>query len=518
MVPRRGEQAMSVDRLAALAPRYDLVIVGAGITGAGVMREAVRTGASVLLVDRCDFASGTSSASSKLVHGGLRYLQSAQWRLTLESVRERGRLMREAPGLVDPQPFLMPILRGAKPSRVLMQIGLFVYDLMAGRLASRWMDAEALARSEPSLSLHNVQGAMRFEDARTDDARLVQRLIEDSRAAGGTALNYVQVDDLLRDGDRVSGVVLTDVAGQGTRTIEAGLVVNATGVWARQFASATVGAPQLRPLRGSHFVFASDRLPISHAISWLHPRDRRPVFAYPWEGAVLYGTTDLDHDMRAAESPRMTPAESAYLMEALSLRFPSLNLEARDALCTYAGLRPVVAGGKDAPSAESRESALWSGPGLVNITGGKLTTFRVTARQVLAEAARQVPTLAPAAPAPLFTRGDETNDRAMQRLHGRLGANAARELAAMPDLASRIGDTPYTLAELRWSAQHEQVMRLEDLLMRRTRIGLVTPHGGRDLLPAIRAAVQSDLQWDDARWDSEEAAYLTMWQQRHAPL
>ena len=508
---------MSADRLATLAPRYDLVIVGAGITGAGVMREAVRTGASVLLVDRCDFASGTSSASSKLVHGGLRYLQSAQWRLTLESVRERGRLMREAPGLVDPQPFLMPILRGAKPSRALMQVGLFVYDLMAGRLASRWVDAAELARSEPALSMENVLGAMRFEDARTDDARLVQRLIEDSRAAGGTALNYVQVDDLLRDGERVSGVVLTDTMGRATRSVEAGLVVNATGVWARQFASSTVGAPQLRPLRGSHFVFAADRLPISNAISWLHPRDRRPVFAYPWEGAVLYGTTDLDHDMRGSESPRMTPEESAYLIEALALRFPALQLGARDALSSYAGVRPVVAGGKGAPSAESRESALWSGPGLVSITGGKLTTFRVTARQVLTEAARQVPALTPAAPAPLFTRGEDSDDPARQRLHGRLGANAARELAASPGTQTRIGDTPYTLAELEWSARHEQVHRLEDLLMRRTRIGLVTTQGGRELLPAIRASVQPALQWDDARWDAEEAAYLAMWQQRHAP-
>ncbi len=508
----------TTDRLAGLLPRYDLIIIGGGITGAGVLREAIRTGASVLLVDRGDFASETSSGSSKLVHGGLRYLQSAQWRLTLESVRERGRLLCEAPGLVDPQIFLMPIQRHSKPSRALMQTGLFVYDLMAGRLASAWMTAAEVAEAEPALSRENLQGAMRFVDARTDDARLVQRLIEDSRAAGACVLNYVEVDDLLRSGDCVTGVVLSDRISTATRDVEAGLVVNATGVWARKFAPATIGAPQLRPLRGSHFVFAHERLPISHAISWLHPRDRRPIFAYPWEGAVLYGTTDLDHDMRLSESPRMTAEESAYLIEALNLRFPSVKLAAQDALSSYAGVRPVVAGGKGAPSAESRESALWSGEGLVNITGGKLTTFRVTARRVLREAARQNPRLAPQPDAPLFEKG-AASDPASRRLQGRLGAGAADQLKSQSaaEQLETIPGTPYCWAELRWSAQREQVMHLDDLLMRRTRIGLVTPNGGRDLLPGIRTAVQADLHWDDARWAHEEAAYLSMWQQRHAP-
>lgn len=507
------------DRLAGLAPRYDLVVIGGGITGAGVVREAVRTGASVLLVERHDFASGTSSGSSKLVHGGLRYLQSGQWGLTLESVRERGRLLREAPGLVDAQPFLMPVHRAARPSRALLQVGLFVYDLMAGRLASRWLAANDVRAIEPLLSDDRMLGAMRFIDARTDDARLVQRLIEESRASGAVALNYVRVEDLVRTGDRVGGVVLRDVADNGgaTRTIEASLVVNATGAGARQFAPATAGAPSLRPLRGSHFVFPRDRLPITNAISWLHPRDRRPIFAYPWEGAVLYGTTDLDHDARAMEVPCMTAQESDYLIEALRLRFPDVTLSAHDAVSTYAGVRPVVAGGKDAPSAESRESALWSAPGIVSVTGGKLTTFRVSARQVLREAARQVPALAPRADAPLFEPSREAEGQG-RRLQGRLGAKAAASLRAQADAESLrpLGVTPYCLAELQWSARHEQVVHLEDLLLRRTRLGLVSPEGGAAHLPAIRGAVQDLLGWDDARWLAEESAYRATWQRQHA--
>lgn len=508
---------MSGDRLAGLDDRYDLIVIGGGISGAGVLREAVRTGASVLLVDKNDFASGTSSGSSKLVHGGLRYLRSAQWRLTLESVRERARLLREAPGLVDPQAFLMPVHRGVKPSRLLIRTGLLVYDLMAGRLASCWLSADEVARREPALSRDALLGAMRFEDARTDDARLVQRLIEDSRAAGATALNYVQVDDLLRDQERVCGVVLHDRLANTTRRIEAGLVVNASGVWARQFASATVGAPSLRPLRGSHFVFPHARLPIAHAISWLHPHDRRPIFAYPWEGAVLYGTTDLDHDVRALDSPCMTAGEASYLIQALNLRFPDVNLDASDALCRYAGVRPVIAGGKGAPSAESRESALWSSPGLVSITGGKLTTFRVTARQVLTEAAQQQPRLAPRAEQPLFEYA-ANSDASLLRLSGRLGPAIAQQLVAQDELMSTVGATPYTYAELKWSAGHEQVHRLDDLLLRRTRIGLVSARGGAALLPSIRIVVQSELGWDDARWAAEETAYLALWQQQHAPL
>ena len=511
---------MSADRLSQLASRYDLVIIGAGITGAGVLREAVRTGASVLMVDKQDFAAGTSSGSSKLVHGGLRYLQSAQWRLTLESVRERGRLLREAPGLVSSQAFLMPIHRGARPGRALMQTGLFIYDLMAGRLASCWLSAADVAKVEPTLDRHEMLGAMVFEDAQTDDARLVQRLIEDSRAAGATALNYVEVADLERQDTRVTGVVLNDVLTQQSRRIDAGMVVNATGVWARQFAPATVGAPSLRPLRGSHFVFAANRLPITHAISWLHPRDRRPVFAYPWEGAVLYGTTDLDHDVRALDEPRMSADESRYLIEALQLRFPGLQLTSADALCSYAGVRPVVAGGKQAPSAESRESALWSSPGLVSITGGKLTTFRITARKVLAEISKQSPMLAPRADAPLFD-GARSADGITQRLSGRLGSANMQRLRSEPEfeieLLEAVGNTPYTAAELRWSARHEQVMHLEDLLMRRTRIGLVSREGGKEFLPRVREIVQAELGWDDARWNAEEIAYLAMWQRLHAP-
>ncbi|HUP91968.1 MAG TPA: glycerol-3-phosphate dehydrogenase/oxidase [Solimonas sp.] len=495
--------------LSQLEARYDLAIVGGGITGAGILREAVRTGARVLLVEQNDFASGTSSWSSKLVHGGLRYLKTGQWRLTLESVRERQRLMREAPGLIDPQAFLLPIYSDRKPSRWVMQIGLFVYDLMAGQRNSRWLNSDETLAAVPQVRSERLRGAVAYEDARTDDARLVLRLIFDSVAQGATALNYVHAG-LMQSSGKVSGVQLRDGSG-ATRDIRADLVINATGAWAGSVPGAPGGGPTLRPLRGSHLVFSTARLPIATAVSWLHPQDQRPIFAYPWEGAVVYGTTDIDH-AAALDSPAITPGEVDYLLAGLAAQFPALKLVAADILSTYAGVRPVVASGKADPSAESRESAMWSSPGLVNITGGKLTTFRVTAREVLRKAAQQVARLEPGFDAPVFV-----SSGAPSRLAGRLGnQNAQKLLQELPQEAGTlIPGTPCSMAELRWAARHEMVVHLEDLLMRRTRLGLVMKDGARELLPQLALLCRDELGWDDNKWRAEEARYLDYWQRQH---
>lgn len=503
--------------LSALPARVDLIIVGGGVTGAGVFNEAARTGAQVLLLEQADFASGTSSGSSKLVHGGLRYLKSGQWRLTLESVRERERLLAEAAGLVEPQPFLMPLYRGQRPGRFEMGLGLWIYDRMAGAgMQSHWIDAQRALALEPRLRADGLRGAMLYEDARTDDARLVLRLLFDAIATSEQAVarNYTHVVELLRRDGRVCGVGVKDLIDGTAREIQASVVVNATGAWAEAL-SAPGEAPALRPLRGSHFVFPADKLPVGRAVSWPHPRDGRPVFAYPWEGAVLYGTTDLDHGETRFQHPQMDAAESGYLLDGLAHQFPALHLGADDALSAFSAVRPVVAGGKADPSAESRESAQWSAPGLVGITGGKLTTFRVTARRVLCDAARQEPRLAPRPDGPLFAPAGVTLP---VRLRGRLGGAAARFEAEMPPAErAPLEGTPYSLAELRWCARHEQVVHLDDLLLRRTRLGLVAHAGGAALLPRIRPVCQAELGWSDDLWQEKERRYLALWRRDHAP-
>jgi len=497
--------------LADLPTRFDLVVIGGGITGAGILHEAARTCASVLLVEQNDFASGTSSASSKLVHGGLRYLKDGQWRLTLESVRERNRLLRSRAGLVEPQPFLMPLYRGMKPGRAVMRIGLAAYDAMGGQWRSRSLSAQQALQLEPNLRREGLLGAVSYDDARTDDARLVLRLIFEAVEAGAQALNYVRVAEVLKANGRVRGVALHDLVSGATREIEAGMVINAAGVWSCALPGDPGGAPTLRPLRGSHLIFPLGRLPVKQAVSWLHPRDRRPIFVYPWEGVALFGTTDVDHGAADPARPELMPDEAQYLMLGLNQQFPGLGLKLGHATAAYSGVRPIVAGGKGDPSAESRESASWSSPGWIGITGGKLTTFRITARQVLHLAARQLPALAP-------RDAELLAFSAAGRLQAHYGAAGADWLAGSASAGDRdnIAGTPYVWGELRWAARSEAVLHLDDLLLRRSRIGLLLPQGGAALLDRVALICCEELGWEAAHWAEERSRYLELWRRRHA--
>ena len=485
---------------------YDLLVVGGGITGAAVLHAAAERGLRALLVERGDFAGGTSSWSSKLIHGGLRYLKSGQWRLTLESVRERERLLVERPGLVEAQPFLMPMFDGESPGPATLSTGFWIADMMAGRRTSRRVDADDAAAAEPLLTRNGLRGAIAYRDGVVDDARLVLRLVFDAVKLGATALNHVEAT-LLEPGGRVTGARLEDRHSGERHEVTATVTVHAAGVWAGQ----APGAPRLRPLRGSHLVFPQALLPLRRGLAWMHPRDRRPVFAHPWEGAVVVGTTDVDH--ADAEAPaRVSAAEAAYLVEALRKPFPQFALRSGMAVSAYAGLRAIVVPpGREnaAPSAMARDSALWSRPGLVGITGGKLTTHRATALAVLREAARQGLriTQRPAAAAPVEGR-----------LAGRLGADGAAWVAARPaDERRPLLGTPYALAELLWSLQAEQVRGLDDLLLRRTRLGLVAADGAAALLPLLEAPCREALGWDAERWADEVARYRETWAARHAP-
>lgn len=428
--------------------------------------------------------------------------------MTLESVRERERLLIERPGLVEPQAFLMPVFEGDRPGPTTLHAGFWIADRMAGRSTSRRVGASEAAAIEPLLAREKLRAAFAYRDGVVDDARLVLRLVFDAVAAGSQALNHVDAT-LVEAGGRVVGAKLVDAIDRSTAEVTARVTVHATGVWA----GAAPGAPLLRPLRGSHLVFARSTLPLAGGLAWLHPRDRRPVFAHVWEGAVLVGTTDIDHPV-AEEPATISPDEALYLIEALRVPFPGLALDASMALSSFAGLRAIVVPPGEEnmpPSAMGRDTALWARPGLVGITGGKLTTHRATALEVLREVERQGAPVAASTPAPLVAP-------AATRLQGRLGAAGAAWVAARPaDEQRALLDTPYTFAELRWSMQHEQVRRLDDLLMRRTRLGLVAPRGALSLLPMLEAACREDLGWDAARWADESSRYRENWVSRHAP-
>ena len=494
----------------------DILVVGGGIAGAGVALEASRRGLAVMLVEARDFAWGSSSRSSKLVHGGLRYLREGAFGLTRESVRERGRLLQDAPGLVEPQRFLMGHYDGRSPSRRTMAAGLAIYDAFAG-VRTRAFHASAQARAlAPGLREDGLLGASSYLDARTDDARLVLRVLQEARRHGARVVNRAEVRGLLRDdAGNVRGARVEGAGFSGT--IDARCVVNATGAWAD---SLRPGAPMLRPLRGSHLVFPWWRLPVAQSVSLLHPRDGRPVFATPWEGTALVGTTDLDHRDPPDVEPAITAAEVRYLMEALHHAFPRLGLVAGDAICSFSGVRPVVddrAAGGD-PSKAPREHVVRDEQGLVTLTGGKLTTFRVNALDALRHAA---PWLGRAASAFDYRVDDAifepqpTPDALLRLPHGlrtrlvaRHGADASALVgeAAAADLET-IADTATPWAELYWALRHEQVHHLDDLLLRRTRLGLVMPAGAAAVLPRLEPVVREALGWSAGEWRDECARY-----------
>lgn len=509
---------------------WDLIVIGGGITGAGLLREAAHAGLRVLLLEARDFASGTSGRSSKLVHGGFRYLANGQVRLTYEAVHERDRLLNQGRGLVSPLGFLMAHFKDDRYPPWLISLGLAIYDLLAFKWGHRYYDARALRDLCPPLSAPDLIGGHRFIDAQADDARLVLRVIREAVREGGTALNYARVECLLKDRrGSVCGVHAVDESPSGSgRSVEihAPVVINATGAWADHLRAQAGGDRRLRLLRGSHLVFSLAKLPLPRAVSIWHPDDQRPVFVLPWEGVAIVGTTDVDYGQPLEHNPAITPQEMGYLMAAVERTFPASGLTPSDVQCTFSGVRSVVDTGKSDPSKESREHVLWHENGLVTLTGGKLTTFRLMAHDALRSVRRRLPGRIslgrrlkvlekPPAESSLYA---DLNPADRLRLVGRYGDDAPALIAAAePDEIENISDSVALWAELRWSARAEGVVHLEDLLLRRVRLGLLLPRGGIPSIDRVRAVVQPELGWDDARWERELQAYTDLWRRSYQP-
>jgi len=445
-----------------------------------------------------------------------------------------------------------------------MGVGLAVYDALAGQRTRAFHTPAQVRELAPHVGTDGLLGASSYLDAKTDDARLVMRVLQEARAHGARVFNRAAVKSLLRAGD--PDMPLSALAAEGAGTVKPGTVVgarvegagftghvrarcvvNATGFWADGVRRG-LGAPMLRPLRGSHLVFPLWKLPVAQSVSLMHPRDGRPVFATPWEGVALVGTTDLDHADDPDVEPSITPGETAYLLEAARAMFPRLDLRASDAISSYAGVRPVVDDRQDGgdPSKAPREHVVRDEHGLVTVTGGKLTTFRVNALDALRHAA---PHLAAARArngfASTVVAGDEPGDDAWatlsasefdyrtadpifapqtlppeaaalppglrMRLVGRHGAQAqsllreaeARDLDAVPGTT-----TPW--AELHWALRHEQVRFLDDLLLRRTRLGLLLPEGAAALLPRLEPVAREALGWSGGEWRDQCDRYVRL--------
>jgi glycerol-3-phosphate dehydrogenase len=502
---------------------WDVLVIGGGITGAAILRAATRAGWRALLVEQRDFGWGTSSRSGKLVHGGFRYLIQGQLRVVRDSVRQRQRLIVEAPGLIDPVGFTLAHYHGDRPSPWLYQVGLALYDLLAAQWDHQRYEPASYARLAPHVRRDGLVAGLRCVEATTDDARLVFRLIADAVADGGTALNYAAATMLLRERDVVVGARIRDTVGQREADLRARVVINATGVWVDQVRGQLDAAPRMRPLRGSHLVFPAWRFPVAQVIAFRHPLDRRYVSVVPWEDVTLVGTTDLDHRQDLAVEPAISPDEVAYLMAGVEAVFPTLALTLDDIIATFSGIRPVVDTGKTDPSKEARDHLVLVEHGLVTVTGGKLTTFDLLAHDALAAAQSRLPeAVAPHHTEAIFAGIDDDlpdmlPEGARRRLRGRYGAAAtALVAAAEAGELERVPGTTTLWAELRWAAGHERVVQLDDLLLRRVRLGVQVPQGGAALLPQIRRVCQQELGWDDQQWLAEEAAYMAVWRKHYS--
>lgn len=499
------------DRAASLLEEHpwDMVVIGGGISGAGVTQQAAHQGWKVLLVEQRDFAWGASSRSSQLMQGGMRHLMEGDIRAALRSVHERQRLLREAPELIEPQSFLFANYTGIRSEHWLFQARLKIYDLMAGERSHFYANQADTQALIPGLNPPGLRGSLVYQDAKTDDTRLVWRVLQQAQDAGATTLNYVAAQELALDAGHVVGVKLQDVTNGKIYNVQAKTVVNATGSWGDRLCAGLSAKPKHRSLRGSHLIVPFWRLPVAQGISLMHPQDGQPVFLYPWEACVLIGTTYSNHRYNLDLEASITSTEVDYLLCAANHQFPSARLRASDISACYAGVRPVPNDGKGETFVGLDES------GLITLVAGELTTFRLIAQDALALAARYV-----GKPfkrddvrvfSPSSTLPPHWSTAVRSRLRARYGhrAQALSADATETDLQTVFGTNTLWL-ELIIAARHEAIVHLDDLLLRRTRLGLLLPQGALAHMEHIRTLCQPHLAWNTKKWDNEIARYRTI--------
>ncbi|MFL6262334.1 MAG: FAD-dependent oxidoreductase [Thermoanaerobaculia bacterium] len=500
--------------LAPGEPPWDVLVVGGGASGLGTAVEAASRGYRTALIEGHDFAKGTSSRSTKLVHGGVRYLQRGNVALVLEALRERGRLLRNAPHLVRDLPFVVPSYDWWEAPYY--GAGLKLYDLLAGRMGlkpSHLLSREETLDQIPTLEPAGLRGGVVYQDAQFDDARLAVTLALTLADLGGVAVNYVSAVALLKESELVCGARVRDEeTGQETE-VRARVVVNATGIFAdglRRMDSPE-SPPLLAPSQGVHLVLDRRFQPGESAILVPHTDDGRVLFAVPWHGRVVVGTTDTPVAEPALE-PRPLPEEVDFLLQHAA-RYLTQDPGREDVLSVFAGLRPLVRGNRAVAktAALSRDHTLLVSPsGLVTLAGGKWTTYRKMGEDTIDHAA-------------LVAGLDERPSRTAElRLHGWTGEGPLREGsvygADAPALARLAAERPgwdeplhlnlpYRVCEVLWAARHEMARTVEDVLARRTRSLLLDARASVEMAPAVARLLAGELGRDEAWERGQVAAY-----------
>jgi glycerol-3-phosphate dehydrogenase len=516
----------NLDRLAQ--EPFDLLIIGGGITGAAIARDAAMRGMQTALVEKDDFASGTSGRSSRLIHGGIRYLEYYQFKLVFEACCERRVMRRVAPRLVRPLPFLYPLYRQQKPAPWKLRLGLTLYDalgLFRNVQRHRWLDPSEVGEREPAVARRGLLGAARFYDAQADDARLTLTTVKSAHLHGAVIANHVSAVDLMVGRGRVIGACLVDQ--QGNREIEARarVVVNATGVWGDEVRAMDEmpWKAMLRPTKGVHLVAHREKLCSDHAVVFDSPHDGRHVFLIPWGDFALIGTTDTDFS-GDLDSPAASEEDVAYLLDAAQYAFPDAQIAREDVISTFAGLRPLVRAPGSAYAVSREHAIVESGSGLITIVGGKLTTHRSMAEEVVDRVQEKLETDG-TTEAKRECRTQEKLEGAQTRralacaLEGTVGehllttygSDGAWVLAYAeenPALAERIvPELPYLMAEVPYGIHHEMAVTLTDVLMRRTSLIYETRSGGLGRARAVAGLMATRLGWDEPEIDRQVSDY-----------
>jgi glycerol-3-phosphate dehydrogenase len=521
---------------------FDVVVIGGGITGAGVARDAARRGYRTALVEARDFGEGTSSRSSRLIHGGLRYLEHFEFDLVFEASKERRTLLEIAPHLVRPLEFVYPLYEEGRVGRRKLDAGMWLYDalsLFRNIERHQMLDADEVLAREPHLRAEGLLGGARYYDAQVDDARLVLLTVLGAAQAGAAVANRLEAVEIVRRAGAVDGVRVRPAGGAdegrgeavAAWTVDARLVVNATGPWtdATRELAGVEPTDLLRPTRGTHVLIPRDRLDHRRALIFESPLDGRIMFVLPWADYTLIGTTDVDYEGDPADVVP-TADDVAYLLESTRRLFPGAGLEASDVLSAWAGLRPLVQEEDAEDEGQvSREFSIVEGPpGLLTITGGKLTSHRHMAEELVDRAAaflarafdldEREETDTDRVPLPggdfedleafeasLAERAADHRlaGRSIERLARAHGTGAGRVLELVSERSGLrepvVDGHPYLAAEVVHAARHEMAVHAEDVLFRRTQLGREAGDGFGEACRRVVELMADELEWDPAR-------------------
>jgi glycerol-3-phosphate dehydrogenase len=523
---------------------FDVLVVGGGATGAAVARDAALRGLAVALCDRADFGGETSAHSSKLIHGGLRYLEHGAFPLVFEALAERRRLLRTAPHLCRPTEFLFPAYKGEDPSLFKLTVGVTLYDALAlwrAPVRSRRLDPAEVHGLAPLLRTAGLKGALAYVDCQTDDTRLVLENVLDAEAASAVVASYLELATPPPWRGHLTNVTARDRVTGEVLTIQARAVVNATGPFSDAFRAAS--GRVLRPTLGVHIVLDAQRVPNGgRAFVIRHPRDNRVMFVLPDGARTIIGTTDTDWQSGPGGSPRpgddirARGADVDYLLEAANNTFPATGVGPGDVISTFAGLRPLLGTGESNPSANTREHAIWvDRRGVLTVAGGKLTTMRRMGEEVvdqLIELLRQRGVDRPLAASVTRTRplpggagadgSPENVERTLAALHeipddvsahlalayGQRAPKVLALAAISPEGPKRlIPGLPYLEAEVLFATREEHATEVEDVLRRRIPAFRADHQQGLGCAPRVADLLAAELAWSDVRRDQSLAAY-----------